>query len=184
VLAWALAYPHAFQSYTDFDAGTFDPKAPPNPYIFFPQLPKNSFVCPRSLERASYIVDARERRGDSVTFSCLSGAIGKSAAGDMQAYITVIDELEDWEKIIAMPDKVRVPENPIAVNVQIQQAMMKSTKETLTPIVKYIKRLPRESQAVFGTSLYKLKDKRDIAIRNREFAEWAVQNHWMLPDVK
>lgn len=184
VLAWALAYPHAFQSYTDFEAGTFDPKAPPNPYIFFPQLPKNSFVCPRSLERASYIVDARERRGDSVTFSCLAGAIGKSAAGDMQAYITVIDELEDWDKIIAMPDKVRIPENPIAVNVQIQQAMMKSTKETLSPIVKYIKRLPRESQAVFGTSLYKLKDKRDVAIRNREFAEWAVQNHWMLPDVK
>jgi hypothetical protein len=114
----------------------------------------------------------------------LAGAVGKSAAADMQAYITVADELEDWEKIIAMPDKVRVPENPIAVNVQIQQAMMRTAKDNLTAIVKYVKRLPRESQAVFGTSLYKLKDKRDIAIRNREFAEWAVQNHWMLPDVK
>ena len=185
LMAWVLKNPHCLQSYTDFEGvKDFNPKAPPNPYIYFPQLPKNSFVCPRSLSRGSKILDKRDVLSEPLIHANLAGVLGRSAAADLQAYSSVEKELEDWAVIEKDPTGVRVPENPIAVCIQIQQAMMRADKNNLTPIVKYVKRLPKESQAMFGTNLYKIKDKRDIAIRNVEFAKWAVENHWMLPDVK
>jgi len=114
----------------------------------------------------------------------LVGVLGPSAAADIQAYSTVEKELEDWAVIERDPNNCKVPENPIAVCILVQQAMMRADKANLTAIVKYMKRLPRESQALFGTNLYKIKDKREFASRNIEFAKWAVENHWMLPDVK
>jgi len=184
LMAWVIKNPHCLQSYTDFNEKDINPKAPPNPYIYFPQLPRNSFVCPRSLARGSKILDRRDVLLETVVHANLAGVMGRSAAADIQAYSTVEKELEDWVVIEKDPMNVKVPENPIAVCIQIQQAMMRATKDNLTPIVKYVKRLPRESQAMFGTNLYKMKEKRDIAIRNVEFAKWAVENHWMLPDVK
>lgn len=184
LMAWVIKNPHCLQSYTDFSDKDLNMKTPPNPYIYFPQLPRNSFVCPRSLARGSKVLDKRDVLPETVVHANLAGILGRSAAADIQAYSSVEQELEDWAVIEKDPMGVKVPDNPIAVCIQIQQAMMRATKDNLTPIVKYIKRLPRESQAMFGTNLYKMKEKRDIAIRNTEFAKWAVENHWMLPDVK
>jgi len=184
LMAWVYKNPHCLQSYTDFAGKDFNPKAPPNPYIYFPQLPKRSFVAPRSLARASIILDRRDVLSESVIHKNLAGVIGASAAADLQAYSSVEQELEDWANIIKDPTGVRVPDNPIAVCIQVQQALNYATKDNLTAVVKYVKRLPRESQALFGTNLYQIKDKRDFTIRNAEFAKWAMDNHWMLPDVK
>jgi DNA polymerase III delta prime subunit len=184
LMAWVIKNPHCMQSYTDFKDKDINPKAPPNPYIYFPQLPRASFVCPRSLARASKVLDRRDVLTEKVVHANLAGVLGRSAAADIQAYSTVEKDLEDWAVIERDPMGVKVPENPIAICIQIQQAMMRADKNNLTAIVKYVKRLPRESQALFGTNLYKIKDKRDIAIRNTEFAKWAIDNHWMLPDVK
>ncbi len=184
LMAWVTKNPHCLQSYTDFSEKDINPKSPPNPYIYFPQLPRASFVCPRSLARGSKILNKRDMLSETVIHANLAGVLGRSAAADIQAYSTVEKDLEDWSVIEKDPTGVKVPENPIAVCIQIQQAMMRADKNNLTAIVKYVKRLPKESQALFGTNLYKIKDKRDIAIRNSEFAKWAVDNHWMLPDVK
>ena len=184
LMAWVYKNPHCLQSYTDFSTTEIDLKSPPNPYIYFPQLPKRSFVAPRSLARASHVLDARDVLSERVIHANLAGVLGESAAADLQAYSSVEKDLEDWKVIEKDPMNARVPENPIAVCIAVNQAMQYATKENLTAVVKYVKRLPKESQALFGTNLYKIKDKRDIAIRNTEFAKWAMENHWMLPDVK
>jgi len=184
LMAWATKNPHCLQSYTDFSDKDFKNGVPPNPYIFFPQLPKRSFVAPRSLARASIIMHKRDRLPEHLIHANLVGVLGPSAAADIQAYSTVEKELEDWAVIERDPNNCKIPENPIAVCILVQQAMMRADKANLTAIVKYMKRLPRESQALFGTNLYKIKDKREFASRNIEFAKWAVDNHWMLPDVK
>jgi hypothetical protein len=48
--------------------------------------------------------------------------------------------------------------------------------DTITPIMKYVTRLPEEHQAVFCVSLARSKTKQSIAFRNADFTKWAAAN--------
>ena len=52
--------------------------------------------------------------------------------------------------------------------------------DTLTNILKYLKRMEEEWQVIFGVALAKHKTKSAIAFANREFAKWAADNEDLL----
>lgn len=170
VLAWVSQYPHALASYTDQGQGE-------NPYIYNPRKPQNAFVSPRSLATASNIVRARKENDADSIIAALTGAIGESAARDMQAYIEFSDQLPTWEAITKNPTKTDVPTSPGACAIVVFSAVAQITKETVEPFMTYIQRFEAEWQAVFAISIAKSPSKQNIMFSSKVFSDWLAKNH-------
>ena len=172
VIAWVKQFPHALASYTD-------PSQKDNPYIFNPtKAGQNAVVTPRSLEKASHIAKQRERLGDSLTISLLSGTIGESASRDMQAFFTVVDKLPTWDAVIANPATAKMPDDTVAKCILVFSAIARVEKETLSKWLTYAKRMDMEWQALFATSVMK-SNKQSFVVQNGDFKDWALKNQWL-----
>jgi hypothetical protein len=172
VIAWVKQFPHALASYTDQSQKD-------NPYIFNPtKAGQNAVVTPRSLEKASHIAKKRERLGDSLTISLLSGTIGESASRDMQAFFTVVDKLPTWDAVIANPATAKMPDDTVAKCILVFSAIARVEKETLSKWLTYAKRMDMEWQALFATSVMK-SDKQSFVVQNGDFKDWALKNQWL-----
>jgi len=173
VIAWVDRFPHAMASYTD--AGQGD-----NPYIFNPRKPARAFVSPRSLATASCIVRTRKLNDADAVISALTGAVGESAARDLQAYIEFSDQLPAWEATIADPLGTRIPTNAGACSIVMFGAIARVTKETFSPFMKYMERFEPEWQAVFAINVAKTPSKQAMAFSNAEFTKWLAKNQDLL----
>jgi hypothetical protein len=173
VIAWVDRFPHAMASYTD--AGQGD-----NPYIFNPRKPARAFVSPRSLATASCIVKSRKLNDADAVISALTGAVGESAARDLQAYIEFSDQLPAWEATIADPLGTKIPTNAGACSIVMFGAIARVTKETFSPFMKYMERFEPEWQAVFAINVAKTPSKQALAFSNTEFAKWLAKNQDLL----
>ena len=173
ILAWVRQFPQALASYTD---GNQDD----NPYIYNPRKQQTAYVSPRSLAIASNIVSQREVNGPEATIAALKGAIGESAARDMQAFIDYQDQLPSWESIIASPTTAQVPTSAGASAVLVFGAIQKVDKQSLTPFMQYIERFDSEWQACFAINLCANSAKQPMAFTNQAFADWLERNEDLL----
>jgi len=173
IMAWVRQFPHAMASYTD--EGQAD-----NPYIYNPKRVQTSFVSPRSLERASNIVRARQGIDQETLVAAMSGTIGEPASRDLHAYLEYQDQLPTWESIIKSPATCLVPESAGACAVLIFGAVAKVSKDTITPVMKYIERFEPEWQACFAINLSKSQSKQSIAFSSAAFADWVARNEDIL----
>jgi len=172
IIAWVKQFPHSLASYTDQSQKD-------NPYIFNPtKAGQNAVVTPRSLEKASHIAKQRERLGDSLTISLLSGTIGESASRDMQAFFTVVDKLPTWDAVIANPATAKMPDDTVAKCILVFSAIARVEKETLSKWLTYAKRMDMEWQALFATSVMK-SNKQSFVVQNGDFKDWALKNQWL-----
>lgn len=173
IIAWVKQYPHALASYTNASEKE-------NPYIFNPTRAGNgAVVTPRSLEKASNIAKQRSELGDALTISLLTGTIGESAARDMQAFFTVVDKLPTWDAILNDPKNAKLPEDTVAKCILVFSAVTRVTKDTLDKWMHYAKRMDKEWQALFATSVMKSSDKQSFCVMNKEFKDWALENQWL-----
>jgi hypothetical protein len=173
VIAWVDRFPHAMASYTD--AGQGD-----NPYIFNPRKPARAFVSPRSLATASNIVRSRKNNDPDAVIAALTGAVGESAARDLQAYIEFSDQLPAWEATVADPLGTKIPTNAGACSIVMFGAIARVTKETFSPFMKYMERFEPEWQAVFAINVAKTPSKQAMAFSNAEFTKWLAKNQDLL----
>ena len=173
VLAWVSRFPHALASYTDPGQGD-------NPYIYNPRKPQTAFVSPRSLATASNIVRTRKDNDSDAVIAALSGAIGESAARDMQAYIDFADQLPTWEATITKPNDTPVPTSPGACAIVVFGAIAKVDKNSITPFMKYLERFEPEWQAAFAINIAKTPSKQAIAFSCKAFADWVAKNQDLL----
>ena len=173
VCAWVNQFPHALASYTD--AAQSD-----NPYIYNPRKPQTAFVSPRSLETASNIVRTRKQNDPDAVIAALTGAVGESAARDMQAYIEFADQLPTWDEQIKHPETTKVPTSPGACAITVFAAISRIDKQTITPFMKYLERFQPEWQAVFAVSIAKAPTKQAIAFSCKAFADWVARNQDIL----
>ena len=171
IRAFVHTFPRCLASYRD--SGQED-----NPYIFNPKKPILSFVSPRSLEKASVIVDNRDKLGDNATMVALSGTIGASASADMSAFLRLEKELPTFEDILKEPEKANMPDSISAQLMLMFQAVDKIKQQSdLTAFMKYIKRISSsEIQAIFFTMLMRNSKSVKIARGNKEISDWAVEN--------
>ena len=171
IRAFVHTFPRCLASYRD--SGQED-----NPYIFNPKKPILSFVSPRSLEKASVIVDNRDKLGDNATQVALSGTIGASASADMSAFLRLEKELPTFEDILKEPEKANMPDSISAQLMLMFQAVDKIKQQSdLTAFMKYIKRISSsEIQAIFFTMLMRNSKSVKIARGNKEISDWAVEN--------
>jgi hypothetical protein len=173
VAGWVREYPHALASYLEGDSQK------ENPYIFWPGRMQTAFVSPRSLEAASDIVKQEDHLPPDVLIAALSGAVGESAARDMQAYVAVGKDLPKWTDIIADPEKAPVPKTAIGAVVLCMGAVQRLDSKTADPWMRYLLRLPRETQFLFTAQVRQVKEKFAVmATSSRTFTQWALDNNW------
>jgi hypothetical protein len=173
VLAWVSRFPHAMASYTDPGQGD-------NPYIYNPRKNQNAFVSPRSLATASNIVRTRDQNDPDAVIAALTGAVGESAARDMQAYIEFADQLPTWESMTTHPTSTAVPTSPGACAIVVFGAIAKVDKQTIAPFMKYIERFEPEWQAAFAINIAKTPSKQSIAFSCADFSAWVARNQDLL----
>lgn len=171
VAAWVREYPHALASYDDGEQAD-------NPYIFDPKRPKSSFVTPRSLAKASRVVQSRLHLTHNAFLAALIGTVGEAAARDMQAFIALADQLPERARLLASPETTPVPENPIAQTILALGAIMWVDKTTVTPWMKYLQRMSVEVQALFATQAMKSK-KVAVVATNKLFTDLCQRQAWV-----
>ena len=172
IRAWVHLFPRSMKSYLDGEQED-------NPYIFNPKKAQLSFVSPRSLAKASVIVDNRDKLGDNATMCALSGTIGASASADMTAFLSLDKKLPRFEDILEKPDTIAIPDEISAQLMIMFQATDKlQDQDSLSKFMKFVKRIPSsEMQAVFFTMMVRSKNGRTLARNNMEIAKWATENH-------
>ena len=172
IRAWVHMFPRALNSYLDDEQKD-------NPYIFQPSKPQLSFVTPRSLAKASVIVENRDILGELPTMSALSGTIGYSASADMSAFLSLEKSLPDINEILEQPDTIKVPDEISAQLMVMFQALDHlKTQDQLTNFMTFIKRIKSsEIQAIFFTMLVRNKQTRILGRGNAEIAKWATENY-------
>lgn len=172
LMTWVKQYPHCLDSYLNDPSGR-------NPYIYNPARQQKAFVSPRSLEKASNILNKRDKLGPDLTIACLIGTIGESAARDMHAFVGVADMLVPYEDIIFDPKGVKVPSDAVAMIIQVYQFLSRVVKTELSNLMDYIERLPKETQSLFATSLASTPNKKAWALQNQKFVNWARKNSYL-----
>lgn len=173
VAGWVREFPHALASFLEGDSQK------ENPYIFWPGRMQSAFVSPRSLEAASDILKQEDHLSPEVLIAALSGAVGESAARDMEAFVSVGKDLPRWDDIIADPEKAPLPKSAIGAVVLCMGAIQRMDSKNTDAWFQYLLRLPRETQFLFTAQARQVTEKMTLlATSSRTFTTWAVSNHW------
>tara|TARA_R110000772_G_scaffold267002_1_gene390232 strand:+ start:567 stop:1619 length:1053 start_codon:yes stop_codon:yes gene_type:complete len=171
VRAWVHMFPTCLASYKD---GNEDD----NPYIFQPKKHQLSFCSPRSLAKSSVIISAKDKMTPNALMCALAGTIGKSAASQFSAFLSLEKVLPDWKDIFDNPQTTDVPEDTNAQLMLIFQALDRiENAEDCRNVLAYVTRFPsREMHAIFFTQVLKAKKTKKIASGVKEITKWAEEN--------
>jgi hypothetical protein len=173
VMAWVDRNPECLASYRDGDQQG-------NPYIFMPNVVQGAVVTPRTLELASNIIKMRDLFDSVALHAALVGTIGAAAATSLAAFIAHQDSLPPWRDMIEHPRTTDVPKDPGALAVLVFNAIQRVERGTLPQFLDYISRAEEEWSVLFGTTLARDKNKRQMAFSCKAFADWARENEDLL----
>jgi len=171
VMAWVDRYRQCLASYLD---------GVKNEYIFHPSNPDDNVVSPRTLEIASRIIKNRHLYDADALEAALAGTAGSSYAASQVSFIEYQDSLPSPKDIKEKPDTAPIPYEAGARSVLTFGLLEHVEKDTLTNILKYLRRMEEEWQVVFCVTLARHESKKAIAFANREFALWAADNEDLL----
>ena len=173
IRAWAAMNPRAFYSYTD--GGQDD-----NPFIFKPSGTAQQFVSPRSLAKASPIVQNKDALGEHLMMAMLAGTIGEAAAKSMAAFIALENKLISFKDVIKAPTTVAVPDDVSAQVMMMFEAVdCVETQDDLSKYMQFINRIKSsEVQSIFFTMM--MRGKPRVARYNQEIMKWASENHMLM----
>jgi MoxR-like ATPase len=174
VMAWVNETTQVLASFRDegFDED--------NAYVLNPKKVQRAVVTPRSLEKASFITRGRHGFSRDALIAALAGTIGEPAARDLTNFIEFQDQLPSREVILKSPETAPVPNNTAVIITLVFNLLSIVARDTITPLMKYVRRLPAEQQAVFCVNLARNPTKSPIAFTNAEFTRWAQENQDIL----
>jgi hypothetical protein len=173
IRAWVAMTPKAMRSYLDGDESD-------NPYIFKPSSPARSFVSPRSLAKASPIVEAKDVIGEHAMMAALAGTIGEAAAKSMSAFIALEGKLISTADVLKSASTIKVPEDVSAQVMMLFEAVdVLEIQDDLNKYMQFVERIPSsEVQSVFFTMI--MRGKPRIARYNQAINTWATNNHKLM----
>ena len=170
-MAWVDRYPQALDSYLD---------GVKNEFIFHPSSPNDNVVSPRILEIASRIIANRDNYTDTALAAALTGAAGAAFAASITSFIRFQESLPSIQSIKETPTTALIPDEAGARAVLCFGLLTHVEKDTLSNILKYLRRMEEEWQVIFCVALAKHETKKLIAFSNRDFAQWAADNEDLL----
>lgn len=149
-----------------------------NPYIFNPKSNPVSYVSPRSLVKAGYILDGRHHLTANMLSASLAGTVGAPAAGMITALVNLNAEVKSTKDVIADPGNTPLPANMSAAMLMIFNAIDDiETQDDLSAFMRYVERIgSSELEAVFFTTLVQGKRTVKLARGNAKVSKWAASN--------
>lgn len=175
VRAWCKETPQVFASFMDPD---FDGDR--NQMVYDPRKVQKNFVTLRGLELMSNLLWDRDKYSDNALRAALAGTGGEYAADSLSTFIRFFEELPSRESIMSSPETARVPEASGVLLTLIFTLVAAVSKETITPIMKYVSRFPVEPQSQFNLTVYRNPKTRDLITANAHFTKWALDNQDLL----
>jgi len=175
VMGWVRENPHCMQDFRELK----DPEE--NPLIFHPRaVGRTSFVTPRSLHKASNLLNKRDRLPDHVVTAGLIGTIGTRAALDMMAFVKLADKLPTLRSIKESPETATVPDNPAAMCMVVYRALSTIERDWMDAWMTYLLRTPAEAQGMFANGVRaKGYSKQGMAMTNARFTKWAREHSYL-----
>jgi len=173
IRAWVAMTPKAMRSYLDGDESD-------NPYIFKPSSTNKSFVSPRSLAKASPIVNAKDVIGEHAMLAALAGTIGEAAAKSMSAFIALEGKLISTADVLKSASTIKVPDDISAQIMMMFEAVdVLEVQDDLNKYMQFVERIPSaEVQSVFFTMI--MRGKPRLARYNQAINTWATNNHQLM----
>ena len=175
VLGYAKDNPQIFAAFEDVE------RPEDNLAIFHPKDPSRvSFVTGRSLEKASHILDQRDKF-DTHTLTCLlMGTLGAHTGKDIMTFVTLADKLVKREDILKDPNNAPLPQDASSTCMVIFKALASMDREFVTPFMTYLDRLSNEAKGMFGNGV---KDEkyfaRSMVMNTPKFQEFAGKYNYM-----
>ena len=175
ILSWVTENgPALFQSFEEVS------NPDDNPYIYHPKASRKKFVTPRSLELASHWLHAKDKISTNTLKQALIGTIGARGGSDLEAYITLYDQLPKQKEIIDSPMTAKVPTTASATAMLVNRAISSMTQEFVTPWLQYFERLDKEAQALFVMQVRKpTYAKQTLVMSNAKFTQWCMSNNYL-----
>ena len=151
-----------------------------NPYIYHPKSQRLAFVTPRSLELASHWLHAKDKLTPTALKQVLMGTLGARGGADLEAYISLYDQLPKQQEIIDNPMTAKIPSTAAAVVMVVDRALGAMSREFVTPWVKYLNRLDKEAQGMFSMQVRNGKyAHRALVMQNAEYTKWCMENNYL-----
>lgn len=152
-----------------------------NPHIVFEgKVPdkQGPWCTPRSLVMADNILQSLRGNGEDLpdgpeTVELITGMIGAAASAQYFSFVRLEREMPKYEKIIASPDKVKVPEKPDAQMLVIYNLAHRVKVDELDAVITYIKRMPKEFSVTFARSACKLNPH---LVASKAMNQWCADN--------
>jgi hypothetical protein len=174
IIATIREYPDMLASFEDYET----PQQ--NTYIFDPRDVRLSFVTPRSLEKAGYIVDRCAILGKDVLAHALKGTVGDKAMHNILTMVDLDSQISTWDDIIKNPTTVPVPTNGAAACMVVSKAVQRIRKDNMNAWMDFMVRLSKEAQGLFARSVMTNEcPNRDVAATNTKFAKWSADNNFL-----
>ena len=172
IRAWVTMTPKVMNSY-------LDPNQEDNEYIFKPSS-HGQFASPRSLAKASIIVEQRDVIGENALAVALAGTIGEAAAKSMAAFIALEDRLTLTKDILKDAKNMKVPDDVSALVMMMFEAVdYLDNQDDLNKYMEFVNRIKQsEIQSIFFTMMMRTKPR--IARYNAAITKWATDNHMLM----
>lgn len=171
VIAFVDQFPQVMQSYDEL------PEGETNPYIFDPKKQQASYASPRSLKFASDLIKTRANKTVDTLHAQLIGAIGKSAAADLISFVRMNEELPPFASIVADPEGTKLPTQPTNRLLLTFNLLVRSDKDNIRSILKYMERMNNEMQALFINKLLSTQSKAAWAVHVKEVSDRIRELH-------
>ena len=154
VIAFVANEPRVMESFIDYEkGGKYEGKtlSKENGMIFNPKSMQLAYATPRSLVAAGDILDTCLGNVDDDTLElALVGTVGEVTAGAMASFVRFGQDICEYSRVIADPDKAPLSDNPTAQLIQVFQFVSRaSSRPEAESIVKYVWRMRAEMQSIF-----------------------------------
>ena len=183
ILVLLREVPECLDDYRDMDDAQItaeEERMKQNPYIHDPRVHKGQFVTPRSLERGNRIISKLRNHRESMFKAC-TGNWGSAFTEKFRTILQTSDELPAWQDIMDNPDTAKLPESGIGETILVTKAQHQvKSSDAMTKWMTYLNRIESlETQCMFATLMYRMKEKQNIAMHNQLFSKWAKANRWV-----
>lgn len=140
--------------------------------VFRDEIPDKPgpYSSPRTLVKTSYLIGALEM---AALTEAAQGYMGEGVGAEFIAHLRLVDELPQYEEIVAAPNKVAVPTRPDASYAVMQMIAARVDGPTASAAFQYLKRLGREFQIA---GLKATVRRSPVLMQTPEFGSWIREN--------
>lgn len=131
---------HRISDYVKFKPG--------NLYAFSPDHTDHTYACGRTWEFANRVLKVTDSLDDPDLLPMLAGTLSEGVAREFIGFCKIYQDLPKPSQIAMSPETIKVPEEPSILFALTGSIAHNAHKDTLSQVMKYVTRLPKEFQVV------------------------------------